>query len=285
MTIAPSPLDRESIWLTEDRPDAGELGLCVHCGFCLNACPTYHDLGVETDSPRGRIALMRGLDDGRIEWSPRVQQHFDQCLQCRACETACPSKVPYGRLMEATRAEAFAQNRWPRRQRVLWRLVMHGVFPYPRLMRLAGYGLKLYQRTGLQALVRKTGLLARLSPRLADIDSLSPVADNSFYTNNEAAQVKPTARTGPTPFRSRRRAAGRTSRSTVTWSATTPHTRNERRRLRRAFVMCTSISCKSALPPQKVESNEPSPTRIPATSRTPRTFAAPLGTSCAAFRG
>ena len=189
MSLAPPTPPAESIWLTDDRPDAAELGLCVHCGFCLNACPTYHDLGVETDSPRGRIALMRGLDDGRIEWSPRVQQHFDQCLQCRACETACPSKVPYGRLMEATRAEAFARGQWPRRQRLLWRLIMRGLFPYPRRMRLAGYGLKLYQRTGLQSLVRRSGLLRRLSSKLADIDALSPVADQPFYSNREAANV------------------------------------------------------------------------------------------------
>ena len=188
MSIAePSP-QAEPLWLTEDRPDAGELGLCVHCGFCLNACPTYHDLGVETDSPRGRIALMRGLDDGRIAWSDRVQQHFDQCLQCRACETACPSKVPYGRLMEATRAEAFAQQKWPRRQRLIWRLVMRGVFPYPRRMRLAGLGLKLYQRSGLQSLVRRSGLLQRLAPKLAEIDALSPSADRPFYANREAAR-------------------------------------------------------------------------------------------------
>ena len=188
MSISAPPPTTEPLWLTEDRPDPGELGLCVHCGFCLNACPTYHDLGVETDSPRGRIALMRGLDDGRIEWSPRVQQHFDQCLQCRACETACPSKVPYGRLMEATRAEAFAQQKWPRRQRLIWRLVMRGVFPYPRRLRLAGYGLKLYQRSGLQFLVRRSGLLKRLAPRLAEIDALSPSARRPFFANRDAAR-------------------------------------------------------------------------------------------------
>ena len=192
MTHAPPPVG-EPIWLTEDRPDPGELGLCVHCGFCLNACPTYLDLGLETDSPRGRIALMRALDDGRIDWTPRVQQHFDQCLQCRACETACPSKVPYGRLMEATRAEAFAQQRWPRRRRILWRVVMRGVFPSPRRLRLAGYGLKLYQRLGLQALVRKSGLLRRLAPGLADVEALSPNARARFYDNREAERVAPTA--------------------------------------------------------------------------------------------
>ncbi len=192
MTHAPAPAG-EPIWLTEDRPDPGELGLCVHCGFCLNACPTYLDLGLETDSPRGRIALMRALDDGRIDWTPRVQQHFDQCLQCRACETACPSKVPYGRLMEATRAEAFAQQRWPRRRRLLWRIVMRGVFPSPRRLRLAGYGLKLYQRLGLQTLIRKSGLLRHLAPGLADVEALSPDARARFYDNREAERVAPTA--------------------------------------------------------------------------------------------
>ncbi len=185
------PTAGEPIWLTEDRPDEHELGLCVHCGFCLNACPTYLDLGIETDSPRGRIALMRALDTGRVDWTPRVQQHFDQCLQCRACETACPSKVPYGRLMEATRAEAFAQKRWPRRRRIVWKIVMRGVFPSPRRMRLAGYGLKLFQLSGLQALVRRSGLLRRLSPALADIEALSPDARDRFYNNAEAARERP----------------------------------------------------------------------------------------------
>ncbi len=186
------PTAGEPIWLTEDRPDEHELGLCVHCGFCLNACPTYLDLGIETDSPRGRIALMRALDTGRVDWTPRVQQHFDQCLQCRACETACPSKVPYGRLMEATRAEAFAQQRWPRRRRIVWNIVMRGVFPSPRRMRLAGYGLKLFQLSGLQALVRRSGLLRRLSPALANIEGLSPDARDRFYNNAEAARERPT---------------------------------------------------------------------------------------------
>ena len=197
MTHTP-PAQGEPIWLTEDRPDEHELGLCVHCGFCLNACPTYLDLGVETDSPRGRIALMRALDTGRVEWTPRVQQHFDQCLQCRACETACPSKVPYGRLMEATRAEAFAQQRWPRRRRLLWNLIMRGVFPSPRRLRLAGYGLKLYQRLGLQALVRRSGLLRRFAPGLADVEALSPNATDRFYANAEAERVQPAQ-----PLRSR----------------------------------------------------------------------------------
>ena len=195
------PTAGEPIWLTEDRPDAHELGLCVHCGFCLNACPTYLDLGIETDSPRGRIALMRALDTGRVDWTPRVQQHFDQCLQCRACETACPSKVPYGRLMEATRAEAFAQQRWPRRRRIVWNIVMRGVFPSPRRMRLAGYGLKLFQLSGMQALMRRSGLLRRLSPALADMSRRSrPTRGTGSTTTPRPRANDPRSPSGSTPI-------------------------------------------------------------------------------------
>ena len=188
MSHAP-PVLGESLFVSGDRPDEGELGLCVHCGFCLNACPTYLDLGVEPDSPRGRIALMRALDTGRIEWTARVQQHFDQCLQCRACETACPSKVPYGRLMEATRAEAFSQRRWPRRQRLIWRLVMRGLFPSPRRLRWAFRLLQAHQRTGMQALLRRSGALRLLPRRLREIEAMAPDVRQPFFRNRDASAV------------------------------------------------------------------------------------------------
>src|SRR5512144_2126492 len=95
---------------------------CVHCGLCLQACPTYVELGTEMDSPRGRIYLMRGLEDGSLPLTTDVVRHLDLCLGCRACETACPSGVHYGELIEGARSYIEDQHRrtlWDRTRRRL----------------------------------------------------------------------------------------------------------------------------------------------------------------------
>ena len=157
------------VFTGEDTPDLDGLRACVHCGICLPACPTYRVLQEEMDSPRGRIYLMRAAAEGRATLTPTFRRHLDLCLGCRACETACPSGVPFGTLLEATRGQ-LARHGPPSRHRLLERLVF-ALFPEPqRLGKLVAL-LRAYQRSGLQALVRGSGIL-RLVPRLAVMEGL-----------------------------------------------------------------------------------------------------------------
>lgn len=151
------------------------LDLCVHCGFCLPACPTYHAFGDESDSPRGRIVLMRALLEGELSTSdPDATTHLDRCLGCRGCETACPSGVPYGHLLEATRATLAAHEPIP----VVARLILW-VFGRSGILRLAMVGARLLRATGLAR------LLARLPGRVgfanAMLASTSPAIPRRVY--------------------------------------------------------------------------------------------------------
>src|SRR5688500_11606643 len=133
---------------------------CVHCGLCLNVCPTYRVLGNELDSPRGRIYQIRALSEGRITADdPHFRTHIYRCLDCRACETACPSGVDYGRLVEAARAEISAASS---AEKVTREIVLNRVFTSPQLLGAAGTAARLYQKTGAQKLVRGSGLLKML---------------------------------------------------------------------------------------------------------------------------
>lgn len=154
---------------------------CVHCGLCTAACPTYLETGNENDSPRGRIYLMRAVADGRLELNDRVQSHLDLCLDCRSCETACPSGVQYGRLIEPFRVDA--RHRAPGAQDGSWfeRWVIRGVFPYPRRLRWALAPVRVLSALGLERLVRSAGLqrflprgLDRLTQQLPRLRSLEP---------------------------------------------------------------------------------------------------------------
>lgn len=171
-----------------DAPNYAEILRCTHCGLCLDQCPTYRVLGVEADSPRGRIYQMRAVAEGRYKVNADFARHMDVCLACRACETACPANVGYGRLVEAARWQAVASLPMSRRERFLRWLILRQLFPHPGRLRWAGRLLKLYQRSGLQALVRRTGILRLLSPTSAQTESLAPhfgdffpAARNQFY--------------------------------------------------------------------------------------------------------
>jgi glycolate oxidase iron-sulfur subunit len=156
-----------------DAPSMDGLRACVHCGICLPQCPTYQVMGQEVDSPRGRIYLMRAAAEGRIDLSPGVARHLDLCLGCRACETACPSGVPFGELLEATRAQLVRRGvRAPDTDQATWDRAL-ALFPHPRRLAPLVQALRLYQRSGLGALVRGVGRVASLG-RLGELEALLP---------------------------------------------------------------------------------------------------------------
>ena len=169
-----------------DAPSETDLYSCVHCGFCLPACPTYVLAGLEAESPRGRIALMKAVNEERIEATPDVIAHWDLCIQCRACEVACPSGVPYGKLIEATMAGLAPRRKPGLVPRIASNLLLKHILPHQNRLALVTGGLRMYQRTGAQALVRKTGLIKLISTDLASLEASSPkVPADTFKANGQ----------------------------------------------------------------------------------------------------
>jgi glycolate oxidase iron-sulfur subunit len=164
---------------------------CVHCGFCLPHCPTYLSWGEEMDSPRGRIDLMRGLREGKIQMTPTVASHFDKCLGCLACVTACPSGVKYDVLIEETRAKVERTHHRSFGER-LFRGMVFALFPRPGRLRVVGAFLLLYARTGLRWLVRRSGLLRLLPASLQQMEALTPEIGWSDLTRRLPARVPAT---------------------------------------------------------------------------------------------
>lgn len=154
-------------------PDPQLIDACVHCGFCLSTCPSYRVIGKEMDSPRGRIYLMDGVNEGQIPLSPATVQHFDTCLGCLACVTTCPSGVRYDKLIEATRSQVERNHArsWPEK---LLRQLIFTTFPYPNRMRWLLRPLGIYQKSGLQKWVRSLGFLKQRLPQLAAMESMLP---------------------------------------------------------------------------------------------------------------
>jgi glycolate oxidase iron-sulfur subunit len=163
-----------SIYDSHHPPSADLIDQCVHCGFCLPTCPTYLLWNEEMDSPRGRIYLMKmGAENGVARMDEKFVGHFDKCLGCMACVTACPSGVQYGKLIESTRAQIERNYRRPFLDR-LFRKLIFALFPYPNRLRLLMLPLWLYQRSGLQWLLRKNGLLHLLPRNLGGMELLLP---------------------------------------------------------------------------------------------------------------
>ena len=169
---------------TKNPPSPELIDACVHCGFCLSTCPSYRIIGKETDSPRGRIYLMDGINEGDIPLSPAITQHFDTCLGCLACVTTCPSGVQYDQLIEATRAQV--ERNYPRSlPEQLLRQFIFATFPYPNRLRVLLAPLLVYQKLGFQKLLRSTGWLEKFLPeQITAMESVLPELTPDAFKDN-----------------------------------------------------------------------------------------------------
>jgi glycolate oxidase iron-sulfur subunit len=152
---------------------------CVHCGLCLNHCPTYRLWHLEADSPRGRVRQMILVNEGQLPMGNGFVDHIDKCLDCRSCETACPSGVEYGKLVDHARARIENEYRRPWLARVTRNFVFKRLLPFPSRIAAMGKLLRFYQRSGLQAFARGTGILKLLG--LDERERLLPAMDKRFF--------------------------------------------------------------------------------------------------------
>ncbi len=167
----------------KNPPQQELIDTCVHCGFCLATCPSYRVIGKEMDSPRGRIYLMDAINKGEATIDETTSQHFDSCLGCLACVSTCPSGVAYDKLIAATRPQVERNQPRTLADRLI-RTLIFNLFPYPNRLRTFLPSLWLYQQSGLQKLIRQTGIIKKISPRLAAMESILPkITTSSLYDN------------------------------------------------------------------------------------------------------
>ena len=186
MTTSPQTDLQLRVFDAHHPPSAEIIDTCVHCGFCLPVCPTYVLWNEEMDSPRGRIYLMKLASEGNATINPQWVSHFDSCLGCMACMTACPSGVDYGKLIEATRAQI--ERHHPRSLgEKLHRRFLFAVFTRPDRLRLLRWPLHAYQKSGLQSLVRGVGLLKLFPKRVQSMEALMP----KLAQNEHVAEITP----------------------------------------------------------------------------------------------
>ncbi|HKW76048.1 MAG TPA: heterodisulfide reductase-related iron-sulfur binding cluster [Terriglobales bacterium] len=163
----------------DDRPTWELLSTCVHCGLCLNHCPTYKTLGMEMDSPRGRIYQILQVNEGQLEMGEAFVTHIDRCLGCVACEIACPSGVKYGRIVERARSQIEQKYPRPWLQKKLRDLFYRRVIPNFGTLSFVARLTRFYQRSGLQTFARKIGITRLLG--MSNVEALAPQIDSEFF--------------------------------------------------------------------------------------------------------
>ncbi|WP_408640735.1 (Fe-S)-binding protein [Salipaludibacillus keqinensis] len=177
----------------KEHPDEEKWADCVHCGLCLEACPTYEITGQEQHSPRGRVHLIKSVAEGKLEVNERFMDPVFTCLDCRACETACPADVQVGGLIEEARGQirqAMPLSGW---KGMVSKVFLEGLFPYHNRLNKLGSLLGIYQKSGMQKAVRKTGLMKVMPQHLVDMEAVMPKVNppaRKKYKNQEVIKAK-----------------------------------------------------------------------------------------------
>ncbi len=174
-----------------DIPSDDVLTNCMHCGLCLPHCPTYALTGLEKSSPRGRIRLIKSVAEGELGITPGFVEEMNFCLDCQACETACPAGVQYGSLVEAARAQIYQQGYEGFWSRTLKRWLLNWAFERPARFRVLARMLRMYQHSGLQRLVERTQLLKLFSRRIHETQHLAPVIASKAFSKQTPSVIRP----------------------------------------------------------------------------------------------
>ncbi|MCD4838623.1 MULTISPECIES: (Fe-S)-binding protein [Neobacillus] len=161
-------------YLWNDPPDENKWADCVHCGMCLESCPTYEQTGMEQHSPRGRVYLIKSVAEGKLEVNKQFMDPVFACLDCRACTTACPADVDVGGLIEEARGQIRQAIPLTGVKKAVNDLFLKGLFPHQNRLNAIGSLLKFYQKSGMQKMVRKTGLIHIMPKHLVEMEAILP---------------------------------------------------------------------------------------------------------------
>lgn len=176
---------------TVELPSDELLEKCIHCGMCLPTCPTYNITFDEKSSPRGRIRLIKSVLEGKLEITETFVREINFCLDCQACETACPAGVKYGQLLEATRVVIEDSKYNSKLKRFIKKFAFRKLIPYSNRLKFAARLLRLYEKSGLQNLFRKIKLLKIFSKKLFEIEALSPKISDFFFDDKFSGTISP----------------------------------------------------------------------------------------------
>ncbi|MFH0989765.1 MAG: (Fe-S)-binding protein [bacterium] len=172
-------------------PNSELIAQCMHCGLCLPHCPTYSLTGMEKSSPRGRIRLIKAIAKGELQITKGFIEEMNFCLDCQACETACPAGVKYGSLVETAREQITLQKKEPLIVRNFKRLALSWLFKEHSRLKFVATGLRMYEASGLRRLLEQSGFLKLFSTKLHDIQPLTPTISKSFSSDTLPEVIKP----------------------------------------------------------------------------------------------